>query len=664
MGDAKLDGSVCRRRRRSPGGVDMSSYARFAPMALPLRTLFLLALVASSVAGPGPAGAQIQINELRIDQPGTDDDEFFELKGTASTPLTGYTLLMIGDAAGTSCGTIEGVVDLGPYSIQADGLFAGAEPTITLGGIDQIFSGPNALNFENADNVTYLLVTGFTGAAGGDIDANDDGVIDNAPWTAVIDAVAVVGSVAPNCATGIEHVYATTVLGPDGGAQPFYVSRCGDTGLWMVGDPTLGVNDTPGAPNQSCAAPPPDIQDEFRNPCVPTLNASTIVTVKARLATGANLQWKVNGGLETVTPMTVNHTSGDTTWFDGTIPGQASNGALVEYYVTATNANGADRGFDQGFFAGTTPIGSLRVNDADGLNVYRFYGARVRGNVTVPPGVFSAANMDFYVQDATGGINVFQFGQHPEQPQLGDDITVTSTLIQFNGKLEIGPDGPCDQLDVLIHGSGTPPAPIQVDGCTPPESYEGMLVKMFHVTVATGADVTWGGNTTYWGKNCIPSDSTAIFIDSDTNIDGTTITSNYMDIVGIGSQFDLSFPLTGFYELIPRGLADITSLDPLGIDDSQAASGLWLGPAVPNPIGWTAALRYRIPGTPGEEVRVRLQIVDMQGRSVATLVDGPQSPGEHRVTLDRRALRGAPGAVHFLRLEVGGQVVTGKLIYR
>jgi hypothetical protein len=54
----------------------------------------------------------------------------------------------------------------------------------------------------------------------------------------------------------------------------------------------------------------------------------------------------------------------------------------------------------------------------------------------------------------------------------------------------------------------------------------------------------------------------------------------------------------------------------------------------------------------------------MQGRSVATLVDGPQSPGEHRVTLDRRALRGAPGAVHFLRLEVGGQVVTGKLIYR
>ncbi len=647
----------------------MSTRPRRRPRSM--RTVFppwivpLVVLAGLLAAVPGPAGAQIQINELRVDQSGTDNDEYFELKGPPNTPLTGYTLLVIGDGTGTACGTIEAVVDLGPYSIQADGFFAGAEPTITLGGIDHIYTGTNALNFENTDNVTYLVVTGFSGALNGDIDTNDDGVIDNAPWTTLVDAVALVGPPATvNCTTGPEYVYTTTTVGPDGAAPPFYVFRCGDTNLWRVGDATLGSNDTPGAANQSCAAPSPDIQDEARNPCVPGLNAATTATVKVRLATSANLHWRVNGGAETVVAMTVDHSVGDTTWFVGTIPGQPNNAARVEYYVIASNANGSDQGFSQGYFVGTTPIGSLRVNDADGLNVYRFYGARVRGNVTAPPGVFSAANMDFYMQDATGGINVFQFGPHPEQPQLGDDITVTSSLIQFNGKLEIGPDGPCNLLDIQVHGPGTPPPPIRVNACTPPESYEGKLVKMFHLTLATGADLAWVSNRNYRGTNCTPYDSATVFIDGDTNIDGAPITGNYVDVVGIGSQFDTTFPLTAFYEVIPRGLADITYLDPLSVDDGPAAGGLWLGPTVPNPVHRTADILYRIPGSSGQGVRVRIQVVDVQGRSIATVFDGVQPPGEHHVTLDRRALSGTAGAVHFLRLEVGGESVVRKLVYR
>jgi hypothetical protein len=332
--------------------------------------------------------------------------------------------------------------------------------------------------------------------------------------------------------------------------------------------------------------------------------------------------------------------------------------------VVATNANGSDPGFNQGYFVGTTPIGTLRANDANGQSLYRFYGARVRGRVTVAPGVFSTANMDFYVQDATGGINVFQFGPHPEQPQLGDDITVASALSQFNGRLQIGPASVCDQLDILINGSGTPPAPIVVTTCMPPESYEGMLVTMHHFVASTGVETTWGSNENYWGRNCTVNDSIQLFIDGDTNIDGTAITSSRFHLTGIGGQFDSNSPYDWFYEIIPRSLADITYLPPLDVPDPIAAGVAWLGPVAPNPIHGTAQVVYRLPGASDEGVRVRLRVLDLQGRLVATLVDGVQPPGEHRVTLDQRALGGTPGAMHFLRLEAGGLTMTRKVIYR
>jgi hypothetical protein len=61
---------------------------------------------------------------------------------------------------------------------------------------------------------------------------------------------------------------------------------------------------------------------------------------------------------------------------------------------------------------------------------------------------------------------------------------------------------------------------------------------------------------------------------------------------------------------------------------------------------------------------VRIEVIDVQGRSIATLFEGTQSPGEHRLTLAREALRDASGAVRFLRLQVGDRSVTRKLIHR
>jgi uncharacterized repeat protein (TIGR01451 family) len=69
----------------------------------------------------------LSISELRVDQPSTDTDEYFELTGEVGDSLDGLTYIVIGDGAGGS-GVIEAVVDLSGQSIPlAGGWTAGVQ---------------------------------------------------------------------------------------------------------------------------------------------------------------------------------------------------------------------------------------------------------------------------------------------------------------------------------------------------------------------------------------------------------------------------------------------------------------------------------------------------------------------------------------------------------
>jgi hypothetical protein len=196
--------------------------------------------------GPAP----IQINEIRIDQGGADNDEYFELSGTAGTSLAGYFYLVLGDGTGGS-GVIETVVDLSTTSIPAGGYLLVAESTFTLGGqIPDLNVGATGLNFENGDNVTHLLVRNFTGTNGQDLDTNNDGVLDITPWTEVVDSVGLL--VGPSGQGGNEFIYSATAVGPDGGFVPSHVYRCFPNGQWLIGTFAAFTFDTPRAENPAC----------------------------------------------------------------------------------------------------------------------------------------------------------------------------------------------------------------------------------------------------------------------------------------------------------------------------------------------------------------------------------------------------------------------------
>ncbi len=195
-------------------------------------------------AGGGPS---VTINEIRIDQPSADNDEYFELAGAEGTSLDGLTYVVIGDGTGGS-GTIEAVIDLTGNSIAAGsgGFFLAAESSFSLGGTVDLTT---SINFENSDNLTHLLVTGFSGSNGDDLDTDDDCVLDVTPWTGVVDAIAMIEE--DNPPGGTECHYGPPTVGPDGSFVPGHVFRCADgSGDWVIGefDPA-NLDDTPRAAN-------------------------------------------------------------------------------------------------------------------------------------------------------------------------------------------------------------------------------------------------------------------------------------------------------------------------------------------------------------------------------------------------------------------------------
>ena len=77
-------------------------------------------------------------------------------------------------------------------------------------------------------------------------------------------------------------------------------------------------------------------------------------------------------------------------------------------------------------------------------------------------------------------------------------------------------------------------------------------------------------------------------------------------------------------------------------------------PSAPNPFQTATRLRYVLPTTES----VRLDVYDLLGRRVSTLVDQQQTSGPHEVVLDGSRL--APG-VYFIRLAAGDRRTTQKV---
>lgn len=145
-----------------------------------------------SVAVAGPVPAQV-INEYVAAHTGADDHEYVEILGDPSTDYSGLAILEIEGDAGGNPGTVDSVVV--PGTTDGDGRW------VSIFLTDE---------FEDSA-MTLLLVSGFSGSLGQDLDTDDDGAFDFTPWTAVLDEVGVQDETA-----GVMYTSMVLLPGSDG----------------------------------------------------------------------------------------------------------------------------------------------------------------------------------------------------------------------------------------------------------------------------------------------------------------------------------------------------------------------------------------------------------------------------------------------------------------
>ena len=184
---------------------------------------------------------------------------------------------------------------------------------------------------------------------------------------------------------------------------------------------------------------------------------------------------------------------------------------------------------------------------------------RVRGTVT-PIDFQSTASTEYFIQDATGGIDVFASQIALGPFSIGDSIDVAELVTQFSGLTEISVSSAANAT--LLAAGSTPaitPQVVTIAQLINPataENLEGRLVRLDNVTV--------DGSTFPSNNNLTITDATGsmlLRVDADTDIDGTATPSGPLSVTAVASQFAAA-PFDSGYQILPRFRADIVGVTP------------------------------------------------------------------------------------------------------
>lgn len=155
-------------------------------------------LIGLLTAAASIAFSQVRFSEIFVNPPlggagGDNGREFIELiSDTPNFQMTDLWIVIIEGDGALVAGTIDQALPLGVHSTGSNRLFLWRDAAIDLIPVPDPATTVHVEDFnpdiENGAN-TYLIVRGFTGSVGVDLDLDNDGILDFQPWTEVLDAV-------------------------------------------------------------------------------------------------------------------------------------------------------------------------------------------------------------------------------------------------------------------------------------------------------------------------------------------------------------------------------------------------------------------------------------------------------------------------------------------
>ncbi|HTR82280.1 MAG TPA: FlgD immunoglobulin-like domain containing protein [Bacteroidota bacterium] len=278
----------------------------------------------------------------------------------------------------------------------------------------------------------------------------------------------------------------------------------------------------------------------------------------------------------------------------------------------------------------------------------------VTGDTLMVTGVITSPNLSgttttFFIQDSTGGIEVFHSGLPPVTYAMGDSVFAIGKVAQFHGLDEMSLLA-LDTLHfgILKHHAAAPKAKHVTlhQYITNAEAYEGQLIEIDTLFKASG---TWGSGQNVEVTNATKKDSTAIYINAATTVASSSEPIYPINVVAIASQF-ASTGVTGGYEIIPRDTSDVVHITVTGVKDpfSDIPTTFVLENNYPNPFNPSTTILYGV----ASQSHVTVKIYSVLGQEVSTLVNDVQNPSYYRVVWNGKDYNGnlVSSGVYFFRI--------------
>jgi len=349
-------------------------------------------------------------------------------------------------------------------------------------------------------------------------------------------------------------------------------------------------------------------------------------------------------------------------WFDHKATlSQADTITVIDEQVTS-NIN-----FDLHSYVGARDTVSIvearRDDNGDLIPDYAITGdtIAISGVVTTPNFVASNNETSYYIQDLTGGIDLFSYGPIGTGLSIGDSILVVGTVQFYRGSTEIiPPEFDPAHFRILKHGARVP-APRKLtlqQFLANPEMYEGQLVEIDTLFKVSG---TWPGtglNSNLKLRNASKADTIVMFVDQDTDIDGSPEPQYPVNVIGIATQFSAVFTYNNGYEIMPRDtndIAHVSGMTGIGNEVLDAPSSYALYSNYPNPFNPTTTIMFDIP----KISMVTLKVFNLLGQEIMTIVSKNHAAGTYRYTFDAGRLS---SGMYIYQLRASDYVETRKMI--